>query len=86
MSTKTEPRDVLARTTRSRDGTRPKERNESSFGFKLQIKDELGSGFIVDIDVTRASVHDNNVNLTKKGRSASETEATRGKGRGCASA
>ncbi|HKZ40530.1 MAG TPA: IS5 family transposase, partial [Candidatus Hodarchaeales archaeon] len=61
------PRGDLARTTRSRDGTWTKKRGRSYFGFKLHTKDELSTGFISDFEVTTASVHDNNVDLTKEG-------------------
>jgi IS5 family transposase len=64
---KTKPRGEKARTTRSRDGTWTKKRGRSFFGYKLHTKDDLSSVFIEDFEVTTASVHDNNIDLTKKG-------------------
>jgi IS5 family transposase len=65
---KTKPRGGdKARTTRSRDGTWTKKRGRSFFGFKLHTKDDLSGVFIDEYEVTTASVHDNNVDLTKKG-------------------
>ena len=64
---KTKPRGDKARTTRSRDGTWTKKRGRSFFGFKLHTKDDLSRVFIDEYEVTTASVHDNNVDLTKKG-------------------
>lgn len=61
------PRGDRAKTSRSRDGTWTKKRGRSYFGFKLHTKDELSTGFITDFEVTTASVHDNNVDLTKEG-------------------
>jgi IS5 family transposase len=63
----TKERGEKARTTRSRDGTWTKKRGRSYFGYKLHTKDDLASGFIDEIEVTTASVHDNNVDLNKKG-------------------
>lgn len=80
---KTKPRgEGEAKTTRSRDGTWTKKKHgRSFFGYKLHTKDELGSGFIVDIEVTTASVHDNNVDLTRKGEVCVRDRAyTDGKG------
>ncbi len=64
---KTKPRGDKAQTTRSRDGTWTKKNGRSFFGFKLHTKDELRGVFIDEYEVTTASVHDNNVDLTKKG-------------------
>ena len=61
------PRGDKAKTKRSKDGTWTKKRGRSYFGFKLHMKDELSTGFIADFEVTTASVHDNNVDLTKEG-------------------
>lgn len=66
-TTTTRERGELAKTTRSRDGTWTKKHGRSYFGYKLHTKDDLSSGFIDAIEVTTASVHDNNVDLTKKG-------------------
>ena len=63
----TKPRGDKARTKRSRDGTWTKKRGRSYFGFKLHTKDELSTEFISDFEVTSASVHDNNVDLTNPG-------------------
>ncbi len=64
---KTKPRGDKAQTTRSRDGTWTKKHDRSFFGFKLHTKDDLSGVFIDEYEVTTASVHDNNVDLTKKG-------------------
>jgi transposase, IS5 family len=78
---KTRPRGDKAQTTRSRDGTWTKKRGRSYFGYKLHTKDDLASGFIDEMDVTTASVHDNNVDLTKKGEVCVRDRAyTGGKG------
>lgn len=60
----TKPRGDGARTTRSRDGTWTQKSKRSYFGFKLHTKAELSTEFISDFEVTTASVHDNNVDLT----------------------
>ncbi len=52
---------------RSRDRTWIKKNGGSFFGFKLHTKDDLSDVFIDEYEVTTASVHDNNVDLTKKG-------------------
>jgi len=65
----TKPRGEEAKTKRSRDGTWTKKRGRSYFGFKLHTKDELSTELIADFEVTTASVHDNNVDLTKEGES-----------------
>jgi IS5 family transposase len=64
---KTKERGEQANATRSRDGTWTKKRGRSYFGYKLHTKDDLSSVFINDFEVTTASVHDNNVDLTRKG-------------------
>lgn len=61
------PRGDRAKTKRSKDGTWTKKGGRSYFGFKLHTKDELGTGFVADLEVTTASLHDNNVDLTKEG-------------------
>jgi len=66
-SVRVKPRGDLAKTTRSKDGTWTKKRGRSYFGFKLHTKDDLSTGFIADFEVTTASVHDNNIDLTKLG-------------------
>ena len=63
----TKERGEKAKTTGSRDGTWTRKRGRSFFGYKLHAKDDLASGLIDEIEVTTASVHDNNVDLTKKG-------------------
>lgn len=63
----TKPRGDTAKTTRSKDGTWTQKRNKSYFGFKLHTKAELNTEFISDFEVTTASVHDNNVDLTHPG-------------------
>jgi len=65
VTVRAKPRGDKAKTTRSKDGTWTKKRGRSYFGFKLHTKDELSTGLISDFEVTTASVHDNNIDLTK---------------------
>lgn len=48
------------------------------YSVRLLTKDELAGGFTTEIEVTTTSVNDGTVDLSKKGRSASGTGATRG--------
>jgi IS5 family transposase len=65
-TTKPKPRGDKAKTTRSRDGTWTKKHGKSFFGYKLHTKDELASGFIIEMEVTTASSNDGTVDLSKK--------------------
>ena len=65
--TETKPRGNEAMTRRSKDGTWTKKHDHSYFGFKLHTKNELDSGFIDALQVTTASLHDSNIDLTNEG-------------------
>ena len=56
-----------AHTRRSADGTWTKKRNESFFGYKLHTKVEARTGLIEDYQVTTASLHDNQIDLSRPG-------------------
>lgn len=62
----TKPRGAKAFTRRSKDGSWTKKNERSFFGYKLHTKSDLFTGFLADFHVTTASVHDENVDLTKK--------------------
>ena len=79
----TKPRGDEAYTRRSKDGTWTKKNERSFFGYKLHTKADLSTGFVSDFDVTTASVHDENVDLTKKGEPCVRDRGyTNGGGRG----
>src|SRR5208283_3636561 len=79
----TKPRGEEAYTRRSKDGTWTKKNERSFFGYKLHTKADLSTGFVSDFDVTTASVHDENVDLTKKGEPCVRDRGyTNGGGRG----
>ena len=61
------PRGVEALTRRSRDGTWTKKLNRSYFGFKLHVKTDLRYGLIRAFKTTTASVHDSQVDLSRRG-------------------
>ena len=61
------PRGEEAETRRSRDGTWAKKGNVSRFGCKLHIKPDVDHGLIRDLETTPASVHDSQVDLSRKG-------------------
>lgn len=63
----TKPRGVQAHTRRSKDGSWTKKNERYFFGYKLHSKSNLFTGFLSDFDATTASVHDENIDLTKKG-------------------
>ncbi len=64
------PRGDEAKTRRSKDGTWTKKNSKSYFGYKLHSKSDIDYGLIRDIETTTASVHDNQVDLTKPGEVA----------------
>ena len=64
---KDKPRGGEARTRRSRDGTWVKKGSKSSFGFRLHAKSDTDHGLIRDLETTTASVHDSQVDLSRKG-------------------
>lgn len=83
LKIETKPRGEEANTRRSRDGTWTKKNNRSYFGYKLHTKDDLSTGFISAFEVTTASVHDENADLTKKGEPCVRDRGyTNGGGRG----
>ena len=57
-------------TRRSKDGTWTKKNSKSYFGYKLHSKSDIDYGLIRDIETTTASVHDSQIDLTKKGEVA----------------
>jgi IS5 family transposase len=61
------PRGDEARTRRSKDGTWAKKGEEFYFGFKFHDKMDVEYGLIRDIEVTTASVHDSQVDLSMEG-------------------
>ncbi len=61
------PRGEEAQTRRSKDGSWTKKGTKSSFGFKLHIKPDVDLGLIRDLETTTASVHDSQVDLSRKG-------------------
>jgi len=61
------PRGEEARTCRSRDGTWAKKGTKSRFGFKLHVKTDVDQSLIRDLETTTASVHDSQVDLSRKG-------------------
>ncbi len=64
------PRGDEAKTRRSKDGTWTKKNSKSYFGYKLHSKEDIDYGLIRDIETTTASVHDNQIDLTKPGEVA----------------
>ena len=61
------PRGDAARTRRSKDGTWAKKGDEFHFGFKLHDKVDIEYGLIRRLEVTTASVHDSQVDLSSEG-------------------
>ena len=59
------PRGDEAKTRRSKDGTWTKKGSKSHFGYKLHSKTDIDYGLIRDIEITTASVHDSQVDLSK---------------------
>lgn len=79
----TKPRGMEAFTRRSKDGTWTKKNERSFFGYKLHTKSDLSTGYVSDFDVTTASLHDENMDLTKKGEPCVRDRGyTNGGGRG----
>lgn len=64
------PRGDEAKTRRSKDGTWTKKNSRSYFGYKFHSKSDVEYGLIRDIETTTASLHDNQVDLTKPGEVA----------------
>jgi IS5 family transposase len=61
------PRGDEAQTRRSKDGTWAKKGSKSYFGYKLHSKLDTEHGLIRELETTTASVHDSQVDLSKKG-------------------
>jgi IS5 family transposase len=60
------PRGDGAKTRRSKDGTWTKKGKRSYFGYKLHTKEDCDFGLIRALDVTTASTHDSQVDLSEK--------------------
>ena len=61
------PKDGVAKTRCSRDGTWTKKGKKSYFGFKLHQKTDIDYCLIREIEVTTAKIHDSQVDLSKEG-------------------
>ena len=61
------PRGDVAKTRRSRDGSRVRYGTKSQFGYKIHSIIDKEHPFIRRFDTTTASVHDSQVNLSQKG-------------------
>jgi IS5 family transposase len=61
------PRGELARTRRSKEGTWTKKNSKSYFGFKVHSKEDCDYGLIWEITTSTASLHDSQIDLSKKG-------------------
>ena len=61
------PRGEEAETRRSQDGSWAKKGSKSYFGYKLHSKLDTEHGLIRELETTTASVHDSQVDLSKKG-------------------
>jgi IS5 family transposase len=62
-----EQRGNTAMTRRSKDGTWAMKLKKSYFGFKLHVKTDLSHGLIRAFRTTTASVHDSQVDLSRRG-------------------
>jgi IS5 family transposase len=60
-------RGVEAKTRRSKDGTFTKKGKKSYFGYKLHTKEDCDFGLIRALNVTTASTHDTQVDLSDEG-------------------
>jgi len=61
------PRGDQAKTRRSRDGTWAKKGSKSQFGYKLHILLDKDQQLIRRVETTTASLHDSQVDLSRKG-------------------
>jgi IS5 family transposase len=61
------PRGDQAKARRSKEGTWTKKNSKSYFGFKTHTKEDCDFGLIRELQTTTASVHDSQVDLSKKG-------------------
>ena len=64
------PRGEEAKTRRSRDGTWTKKGVKSFFGYKLHAKPDTDYLLIRDLETTTASLHDSQIDLSRKGEVA----------------
>ena len=62
-----EPRGDDSKTRRSKDGTWTKKGNESHFGYKLHTKSDTDYQLIRELEITTASVHDSQIDLSQPG-------------------
>jgi IS5 family transposase len=61
------PRGDAAKTRRSRDGTWAIKGKKSYFGYKLHTKEDCDFGLIRALEVTTASTHDSQIDLSNEG-------------------
>ncbi len=61
------PRGDEANTRRSRDGTWTKKGSKSYYGYKLHSKEDTDRGLVRDLEVSTASLHDSQVDLSQPG-------------------
>ncbi|MCK9593896.1 MAG: IS5 family transposase [Methanoregula sp.] len=61
------PRGDQAKTRRSKEGTWTKKNSKSYFGFKTHTKEDCDYGLIWEIQTSTASLHDSQIDLSKKG-------------------
>jgi IS5 family transposase len=61
------PKDGVAKTRQSRDGTCTKKSKKSYFGYKLHQKSDIDYCLIREIETTTAKVHDSQIDLSKEG-------------------
>jgi len=61
------PRGDEAKTRRSKDGTWTKKGSKSYFGYKQHTKTDMAHGLIREVEVTTASVHDSQIDLSQPG-------------------
>jgi IS5 family transposase len=71
------PRGAGAKTRRSKDGTWAKKGANSFFGYKVHTKLDRDYGLIRELETTTASVHDSQVDLSKKARWSIVIKGTR---------
>ena len=62
-----EPRGDDSKTRRSKDGTWTKKGNESHFGYKLHTKSDTDFQLIRELEITTASLHDSQIDLSEPG-------------------
>jgi len=75
---KDKPRGEEARTRRSKDGTWAKKGSKSYYGFKLHAKTDVDQSLIRELETTTASLHDSQVDLSRKGEVVYKDKAYHG--------